>query len=149
MAAMPPDPVASPASPSSSAESIRPAAPAGSELSTLASVRRLLPFVRPALPRLVGGLLAALGASLAALAIPRVLEALVEGPLAAGARQHDVGALVGPVLLVLALGLAEAGLVLLRRNLVMYPGTGVEADMRMALFRHLQDLPLADRKSVV
>jgi ATP-binding cassette subfamily B protein len=47
------------------------------------------------------------------------------------------------VLLVLGLGVAEAGLILLRRNLVMYPGTRVEAEMRMALFRHLQDLPVA------
>lgn len=119
------------------------AAPAGSELSTLASLRRLLPFVRPALPRLIGGLVAALGASLAALAIPRVLQALVEGPLAAGVATGDRGALVWPTLAVLGLGLAEAGLVLLRRNLVMYPGTRVEAELRIALFRHLQELPAA------
>jgi ATP-binding cassette subfamily B protein len=117
--------------------------PAGSELSTFASVRRLYPFVRPALPRIVGGFLSALGASLAALAIPRVLQAMVEGPLAEGVAARDAGTLVGPVLLVLGLGVAEAGLILLRRNLVMYPGTRVEAEMRMALFRHLQDLPVA------
>jgi ATP-binding cassette subfamily B protein len=117
--------------------------PAGSELSTLASVRRLLPYVRPAMPRLVGGLFAALGASLAALAIPRVLQVLVEGPLAAGMAEQDYTSLVWPVLAVLGLGLAEAGLVLLRRNLVMYPGTRVEAALRMELFRHLQDLPAA------
>ncbi|MFC8597977.1 ABC transporter ATP-binding protein [Isoptericola sp. NPDC057191] len=120
-----------------------PAAPAGSELSTIASVRRLYPYVRPAVPRLVGGLFSALGASLAALAIPRVLQELVEGPLAEGAAAHDLGALVVPVVLVLVLGVAEAGFVLLRRNLVMYPGTRIEAEMRMSLFRHLQDLPVA------
>ncbi|CAM3788594.1 ABC transporter ATP-binding protein [Isoptericola cucumis] len=117
--------------------------PVGSQLSTWASVRRLYPYVRPAVPRLVGGLLSALGASLAALAIPRVLQTLVEGPLAEGAAAHDLGALVVPVVLVLVLGVAEAGFVLLRRNLVMYPGTRIEAVMRMALFRHLQDLPAA------
>ncbi|WP_166847565.1 ABC transporter ATP-binding protein [Isoptericola sp. BMS4] len=117
--------------------------PAGSQLSTWASVRRLYPYVRTAVPRLVGGLLSALGASLAALAIPRVLQALVEGPLAAGAATRDVSALVLPVAAVLVLGIAEAAFVLLRRNLVMYPGTRVEAAMRMALFRHLQDLPAA------
>jgi ATP-binding cassette subfamily B protein len=95
------------------------------------------------MPRLVGGLVAALGASLAALAIPRVLQALVEGPLAAGAAARDVSSLVVPVVAIAVLGIAEAGLVLLRRNLVMYPGTQVEATMRMALFRHLQDLPAA------
>ena len=106
-------------------------------------MRRLYPYVKPAVPRLVGGLVSALGASLAALAIPRVLQALVEGPLADGAAAHDLGALVVPVVLVLVLGAAEAGLVLLRRNLVMYPGTRIEAEMRMSLFRHLQDLPVA------
>lgn len=117
--------------------------PVGSQLSTFASVRRLYPFVRPAVPRLLAGFLSALGASLAALAIPRVLQTLVEGPLAEGVGARDAGALVGPVLLVLGLGVLEAGLILLRRNLVMYPGTRVEAEMRMALFRHLQDLPVA------
>ncbi|WP_425953678.1 ABC transporter ATP-binding protein [Xylanimonas sp. McL0601] len=120
-----------------------PTPPAGSTESTVAALRRLMPFVRPALPRLVAGMVSALGASLAALAIPRVLQHLVDGPLAAGARAHDTGALWGAIALVLALGLAEAGLILVRRNLVMLPGTRVEADMRMALFRHLQDLPIA------
>jgi len=117
--------------------------PVGAHLSTLASVRRLLPAVRPALPRLVAGLFAALGASLAALAIPRVLQVLVEGPLAAGVAEHDLTALVWPTLAVLGLGLLEAGLILVRRNLVMYPGTRVEAALRMDLFRHLLQLPAA------
>ncbi|MDO8144861.1 MULTISPECIES: ABC transporter ATP-binding protein [unclassified Isoptericola] len=120
-----------------------PSVPAGSDLSTLASLRRLLPTVRPALPRLVAGLVAALGASLAALAIPRVLQVLVEGPLAAGAAAGDPAALLWPTLAVLALGLLEAGLILLRRTLVMYPGTRVEAALRTTLFRHLLQLPAA------
>ncbi|WP_342770148.1 ABC transporter ATP-binding protein [Xylanimonas allomyrinae] len=122
----------------------RPGTPAaGATPSALAALRRLKPFVRPALPRLVAGMLSALGASLAALAIPRVLQRLVDGPLAASTRTHDTTALWAAIAAVLALGLAEAGLILVRRNLVMLPGTRVEADMRMALFRHLQDLPIA------
>lgn len=117
--------------------------PAGRATSTAASLRRLYPFVRPALPRLVGGVLAALGASLAALAIPRVLERVVNGPLAAGAREHDTGALAGAVALVAGLGLLEAAFILARRSFVMLPGTHVEARMRVALYRHLQDLPVA------
>ncbi|MCK0115408.1 ABC transporter ATP-binding protein/permease [Isoptericola sp. S6320L] len=120
-----------------------PPAPAGSQLGTIASVLRLLPAVRPALPRLVAGLLASLGASLAALAIPRVLQRLVEGPLAQGVAAHDYAALLWPTLAVLGLGVTEAGLILLRRNLVMYPGTRVEAALRTQLFRHLQQLPAA------
>jgi ATP-binding cassette, subfamily B, bacterial len=118
-------------------------APAGSQLGTVASVLRLLPYVRPALPRLLAGLAASLGASLAALAIPQVLQVLVEGPLAAGVDADDYSALLWPTLAVLGLGLAEAGLILLRRNLVMYPGTRVEAVLRTVLFRHLLQLPPA------
>jgi len=113
------------------------------ERSTFASIRRLHPYVRTALPRLVGGLFASLGASLMALAIPRVLQWVTDGPLAAGARDHDWSGLTWSVVLVALLGVGEAGLILLRRTLVMFPGTRVEAAMRMALFRHLQDLPVA------
>ncbi len=115
----------------------------GPPRSTISSLRRLYPFARPALPRLVAGMLSALGASLAALAIPRVLEGLVNGPLLDGVRDHDARGLVGAVALVAALGLAEAGLILARRSFVMLPGTHVEARMRTALFHHLQDLPVA------
>jgi len=120
-----------------------PDTPAGADLSTLASLRRLLPYVRTALPRLTAGLLSALGASLAALAIPRVLERVVDGPLTGAVGEHDFSVLIWPVLIVLALGVAEAALILLRRTLVMFPGTRVESEMRMAMFRHLQDLQIA------
>jgi ATP-binding cassette subfamily B protein len=114
-----------------------------SERSTLASIRRLHPYVRTALPRLVGGLAASLGASLMALSIPAVLRWVTDGPLTQGARDHDWSGLIWSVVLVAVLGAGEAGLILLRRTLVMFPGTRVEAGMRMALFRHLQDLPVA------
>ncbi|WP_285105934.1 ABC transporter ATP-binding protein [Promicromonospora sp. MEB111] len=120
-----------------------PSSPPGDERSTFASIRRLYPYVRPALPRLVGGLVASLGASLMALAIPRVLQWVTDGPLTAGAREHDWTGLAWSVVLVALLGAGEAGLILLRRTLVMFPGTRVEAVMRMALFKHLQDLPVA------
>ncbi|WP_275003538.1 ABC transporter ATP-binding protein [Promicromonospora iranensis] len=114
-----------------------------SERSTLASIRRLHPYVRTALPRLIGGLVASLGASLMALSIPAVLRWVTDGPLTQGARDHDWSGLIWSVVLVAVLGAGEAGLILLRRTLVMFPGTRVEAGMRMALFRHLQDLPVA------
>lgn len=114
-----------------------------SERSTFASIRRLHPYVRTALPRLVGGLVASLGASLMALAIPAVLRWVTDGPLTEGVREHDWSGLVWSVVLIAVLGAGEAGLILLRRTLVMFPGTRVEARMRMALFTHLQDLPIA------
>src|SRR5699024_12745469 len=44
---------------------------------------------------------------------------------------------------VLGLGVRGAGMVAGRRAFILFPGTRVEATMRMALFRHLQDLPIA------
>lgn len=114
-----------------------------SERSTFASIRRLHPYVRTAMPRLLGGLAASLGASLMALAIPRVLQWVTDGPLTAGVREQEWSGLIWSVVLVAVLGVGEAGLILLRRTLVMFPGTRVEAAMRMALFTHLQDLPVA------
>ncbi|MFD6140871.1 ABC transporter ATP-binding protein [Promicromonospora sp. NPDC060271] len=114
-----------------------------SERSTFASIRRLHPYVRTALPRLAGGLAASLGASLMALAIPVVLRWVTDGPLTEGVREHDWSGLAWSVVLIAVLGAGEAGLILLRRTLVMFPGTRVEAAMRMALFTHLQDLPIA------
>lgn len=51
--------------------------------------------------------------------------------------------LVEAAALVLVLGLLEAFLVWCRRALIATPGTGVERTMRVALFRHLEALPVA------
>ena len=53
-------------------------------LSTLAALRRLLPYVRPALPRLIVGIVAGMVAGLVALVIPQVLEVLVDSALGQG-----------------------------------------------------------------
>lgn len=109
------------------------------QLSTLRALARLLPIARPVLPRLVLGAVSALGASVLALMIPLVLEQIVAGPLATG----DPGALVWGVLIVLALGLAEAGMVWLRRWFVLAPATKVEYDLRRSFYSRLQRLPVA------
>lgn len=104
-----------------------------------ASLARLLPYARPALKRLILGSVASLLAGLIALSIPMVLQGLVDGPISSGNRTLIVWAAV----LVLGLGVTEAVLIALRRWLVLTPGTLVEASMRNALYRHLQDLPVA------
>lgn len=105
----------------------------------LRSLSRLLPYVRPVLPRLLLGTFAALLSALLSLATPMVIRALVDGPLAEGN-----AAAVWPVaLLILALALGEALFVYLRRFLVTLPSTQVEATMRSALYRQLQALPVA------
>jgi ATP-binding cassette subfamily B protein len=101
------------------------------------SISRLYPHVRPILPRLVMGLLSALLASVVALAIPQVLRVLVNESLKPGGSAEAVWT---ASLVILVLGIAEAGLVALRRQFVINPATTVETRMRVSLYGHLQDL---------
>nr|WP_231727573.1 MULTISPECIES: ABC transporter ATP-binding protein [unclassified Rathayibacter] len=115
-------------------------------LSTVRTLLRLLPFVGDSLPRLSTGIAVALVASLVSLAIPIVLQQLVDGPLGDGATaagSGDLGPLIGPVGIVLALGVLEAVAIALRRRMVLTPSTHIEARMRGALYRQLQDLPVS------
>lgn len=110
-----------------------------SQLSTPRALARLLPFAKPVLPRLIMGAVSALLASLLALTIPLILEAIVQGPIASG----DLGQIAWGSALVLALGLAEALMVWLRRWFVLGPATKVEFDLRRTFYARLQRLPVA------
>jgi ATP-binding cassette subfamily B protein len=115
------------------------AEPPRSELSTPRALARLLPFAKPVLPRLILGAVSALVASLLALTIPLVLEAIVAGPIAS----RDPAQLVWGALAILALGLLEALMVWARRWFVLAPATKVEYDLRVGFYRRLQRLPVA------
>ncbi|PPF30824.1 ABC transporter, partial [Rathayibacter sp. AY1A2] len=83
---------------------------------------------------------------LVSLVIPIVLQQLVDGPLgdgAASAGSGDLGPLIGPVAVILVLGVVEAGAIALRRRMVLTPSTRIEARMRSALYSRLQDLPVS------
>ncbi|MSY65760.1 MAG: ATP-binding cassette domain-containing protein [Actinobacteria bacterium] len=85
------------------------------------------------------GTITALAAHMFALTIPQFLSTLVN-------RLNENGtfeALLPAVLAVLGFGLLEAIMVLLRRWLVLTPGTHVEAGLRRTLYAKLQDLPVA------
>ncbi|MCF8528916.1 MAG: ABC transporter ATP-binding protein/permease [Aquiluna sp.] len=99
---------------------------------------RLLPYAKSAVPRLMLGIVAAIAAHMFALAIPQFLRDLVNSLVSGG-----LDALIPAVLLILGLGFAEAMFVLLRRWLVLMPGTFVEARMRNTIYAKLQDLPVA------
>ncbi|HEY2557039.1 MAG TPA: ABC transporter ATP-binding protein [Diaminobutyricibacter sp.] len=107
-------------------------------MSTFRTLMRIFPFAKSALPRIVLGMVAALLASLVALAIPQVLRWLVDGPLATG----DSSQVWPAALLVVGLGAAEAVFISLRRWFVLTPGTHVEAKLRNGLYAKLQDLPV-------
>ncbi|GAA3703564.1 ABC transporter ATP-binding protein [Zhihengliuella alba] len=101
---------------------------------------RLIPHLKPILPRLILGLLAAMGAGIVALTIPQVLRVLVNTIVADEGTARAVWMGVGVVAL---LGLAEAGLILARRIFVISPTAGIETGLRVNLFRHLQSLQVA------
>ncbi|MHA7141039.1 MULTISPECIES: ABC transporter ATP-binding protein [unclassified Arthrobacter] len=104
------------------------------------SLSRLYPHIKPILPRLILGLVCALGASLMALAIPQVFRVLINDALAVGGATSTVWIAAGVVLL---LGILEATFVALRRQFVIAPATTVETNMRTSFYRHLQDLTVA------
>jgi ATP-binding cassette subfamily B protein len=106
---------------------------------TFASIARLYPYARPALPRVALGMLSALVAGVVALLIPQVLRQLVDGPLSDG----DAAQIWPAFVVVLGLGILEAVLIALRRWFVLTPGTRIEARMRNALYAKLQDLPVS------
>ena len=106
---------------------------------TLQTLLRLYPYAKPAMPRLVLGMVAALLAALVSLAIPQVLQRLVDGALS----RQDSAQIWPAVILILGLGVLEAVLIALRRWFVLAPGTHIEARMRNALYARLQDLPVS------
>ncbi|HEX5729319.1 ABC transporter ATP-binding protein [Microbacterium sp.] len=108
-------------------------------ISTIRALARLLPFARPVLGRLSLGAVSALVASLLALSIPLVLEAVVRGPISSG----DPMLLILGSVAILVLGLLEALMVWLRRFFVIGPATKVEYDLRTEFYSRLQRLPVS------
>ncbi len=108
-------------------------------IGTFAAIRRLYPYAKPAMPRVILGMVSALLAGLVALLIPQVLRVLVDGPLQAG----DSAQVWPAFLVVLGLGILEAIMIALRRWFVLTPGTHIEASMRNSLYTRLQDLPVS------
>ncbi|MGW2327375.1 ABC transporter ATP-binding protein [Streptomyces sp. NPDC001700] len=107
--------------------------------STTRSLLRLWPYVRPVRARFFTAAGVTVVASCLGLVIPLVLKWMVDGPVA---DRDPSGVWLGGALL-LALGVAEAGLFGLRRWLVARPLASVEASMRASLYRHLQRLPVS------
>ncbi|MET8685914.1 ABC transporter ATP-binding protein [Streptomyces sp. NPDC004732] len=107
--------------------------------STVRTLLRLWPYVRPVRTRLIIAALVAIVASCTGLVFPLVLKWMVDGPVA---DRDPTGVWLGALLLLL-LGVTEALLFGLRRWLVARPLASVEASMRADLFRHLQRLPMA------
>ena len=100
---------------------------------------QLFAFVRPYAWRMAGAFVAMLLASGLTLATPFLVKVAIDGPIAAG----DIAALDEVALLLLGTfgGLYLASMA--QRYLLSWVGQRVLADLRAALFRHIQALPLA------
>jgi ATP-binding cassette subfamily B protein len=105
----------------------------------VASLRRLLPYFRPALPALILSALAALVATLCGIAFPLVIQYIIDGPIT----ERNLAGLWLPGAVLLGLGIVEAALFWARRMLSARPTMRVEASMRAAIYDHLQRLPVA------
>jgi ATP-binding cassette subfamily B protein len=109
------------------------------QANTVATLLRIFPYAKKALPRISLGIVAALAAYGFALAIPQVLRDLINDLESV----RTLDALYFSVMLVLIMGVLDALMVLLRRWLVLTPGTFVESGLRSTLYAKLQDLPVS------
>jgi ATP-binding cassette subfamily B protein len=82
---------------------------------------------------------AALLSQLLPVVVPLITRHIIDGPLRTG----DRSALLPLALLVLALGVAEATMILVRRWVMTRSALGVETDLRDHFYAHLQRLPVS------
>lgn len=113
--------------------------PVTARRSSIRQLRRLLPWARPMLGRLVASAILAVGAAMAGLMFPLVIQWIINGPV----QQKNLAGLWWPAVLLLLLGVGEAALFYVRRIITARPIMTVEANMRAALYQHLQRLPVA------
>lgn len=109
------------------------------EKGLVATLARLIPYAGNTIPRLMLGVVVGIAAHMFALALPQVLRELVNGL----EENLNLDFLLYSVGLFLFFGASEAILVLLRRWLVLEPGTQVEARMRNHLYKKLEQLPVS------
>ncbi|MFI2224797.1 ABC transporter ATP-binding protein [Streptomyces fradiae] len=108
-------------------------------MGAVTSLRRCAPYLRPHRALMAGACGAAFGSMLAGLAMPLVLQRLVDGPVA----ERDFSALPWFIGAFALLGVAEAVLLGARRLLVIRPATRLETAMRADVAAHIQRLPLS------
>src|SRR5215210_3781103 len=105
----------------------------------LSALLRLVPFARPYRGLIALTFTGALLASLAQIAVPLIVAAVVDGPLA----DRDRAGLLPLLALALAFGVAEAALFFLRRWAMNKSSLRLERDLRGTLYARLQRLPVS------
>ncbi|WP_227370985.1 ABC transporter ATP-binding protein [Mycobacterium fragae] len=113
------------------------AAPARRTANT--DLRRLLPYLMPCRARWIAMILTAVTGLVAAVAIPLMTKAVIDGPV----HHHDQHGLWVLGAAAVGIGICEAVLSFIRRWLVAHATMGVEADIRKDLYARLQILPMS------
>jgi ATP-binding cassette, subfamily B, bacterial len=109
------------------------------ERSRLAALWWLWRYARPWSPQIVVVFAAALVGVAASTLVPLVIGAMVDGPIARGERAE----LIPLFFAVLALGVAEAGLIAFRRYVQTQVVLTIERDLRDDFYAHLQKLSVS------
>ena len=99
---------------------------------------RIRRYVRPYIWQYVGMTLAGCAGTGVAIAIPLIIQRVVDGPVARGESEG----LLALGALALAFGLVEAGLIFYRRWVQSGTALGMETTIRNELYAHLQRLPV-------
>jgi ATP-binding cassette subfamily B protein len=88
---------------------------------------------------MIGSGTAVFGSMLCGLAIPLLIQHILDGPVA----HHSTDGLYLLIAVIAVLGTGEAVLFYIRRRLIAGPSTSTEARLRDDLYHHLQRLPIA------
>jgi ATP-binding cassette, subfamily B, bacterial len=102
------------------------------------SLWRLRGYLRPYAGQLAVMAVAAVVGVFVSMSIPLVTKAMIDGPIT----HHQSGPILPLGLLALALGVVEAGCVLVRRWVQAGAVLGFETAVRNDLYRRMQDLPM-------
>jgi ATP-binding cassette, subfamily B, bacterial len=105
----------------------------------LLALRRYVPYLRPYVWLVVIFGLSQLGSLAAAASIPKVIQSIIDGPIA----HHDLTRLVELSGLLLLVGGVEFGLILLRRYFSGVASLHMETDLRNDFYAHLQSLQVS------
>ena len=105
----------------------------------LLALRRYVPYLRPYLGLVTIFGLAQLGSLAAGASIPKVIQYIIDVPIA----HHQLGQLTQTALVLLGIGLLELLFIFLRRNYSGIVSLRMETDLRNDFYAHLQDLQVA------
>jgi ATP-binding cassette subfamily B protein len=105
----------------------------------LLALRRYLPYIKPYRGLVLVFGLSSIGSLAAAASIPKVIQYIIDGPIA----HHQLGQMLPLATLLVGIGLLEFVFIFMRRNFAGVASLRMETDMRDDFYAHLQGLQVA------